>query len=112
MRGRSCTIVLVGAYTVHRRWINYEITKSWQEGMGLAGIRIHDLLDQQSRSSHPGINPFVGFTIQSPHGYQPMSRIVKLHEPRGFDSQACYRWIQDNLSDIVEEAIRIRGRYP
>lgn len=112
MKGRSCTIVLVGAYTAGRRWINYEIKKSWQEGMGLAGIRIHNLLDRNGVSSHRGMNPFDRFTVRSPHGSdQPMSRIVKLHEPPRFDSRKCYGWIQHHLSQVVEEAIRIRSSY-
>ncbi len=112
MKGRSCTIVLVGAHTAGRRWINYEIEQSWKEGKGLAGIRIHALRDRDGHSSHSGMNPFDGFTIRSPHGYdQPLDRIVPLHDPPGWDSKQCYAWIRDNLSHIVEEAIRIRNSY-
>ena len=40
MAGKSCTIVLVGANTAGRKWINYEIGRSWDEGMGVVGINI------------------------------------------------------------------------
>ena len=43
MRGRTCTIVLVGAETANRKWINYEIVKSWDDRLGVVGIRIHGL---------------------------------------------------------------------
>lgn len=43
MYGRSCTVVLVGSETAGRKWIEYEIRKSWEEGMGVVGIRIHNL---------------------------------------------------------------------
>src|SRR6266496_975887 len=32
--GKSCTIVLVGGETANRKWINYEIVKSWN-GRGM-----------------------------------------------------------------------------
>ncbi len=113
MRGRSCTIVLVGAYTAGRRWINYEIRKSWEGGKGLAGIRIHDLLDQDGFPSDRGSNPFDRFTAKTPLGNnRPLSGIVPLHEPPEYDSRACYAWIRDNLAHIVEEALRIRSSYP
>ena len=34
MHGRSCTVVLVGTDTANRKWINHEIVKSWDDGMG------------------------------------------------------------------------------
>ena len=43
MHGCSCTVVLVGSNTAGRKWINYEIIKSWDEGMGVVGIHIHGL---------------------------------------------------------------------
>ena len=33
MRGRSCTVVLVGSNTAGRKWINHEIIKSWNDKM-------------------------------------------------------------------------------
>ena len=45
MQGRTCTIVLVGAKTANRKWINHEIIKSWDDDLGVVGIRIHGLLD-------------------------------------------------------------------
>ena len=43
MRGRSCTVVLVGSNTAGREYIDYEIVKSWNTGMGVVGIYIHGL---------------------------------------------------------------------
>ena len=43
MKGRSCTVVLVGSNTAGRKWITYEIRQSWHQGMGVVGIRIHGL---------------------------------------------------------------------
>jgi hypothetical protein len=46
MRYRSCVIVLVGAQTSGRPWVQYEIKKAWNEGKGLFGIYIHNLMTQ------------------------------------------------------------------
>lgn len=43
MQYRSCTVVLVGNKTANRKWINYEIVKSWDTGMGIVGVYIHGL---------------------------------------------------------------------
>lgn len=58
MNGRSCTVVLVGQNTANRKWINYEIVKSWDEGMGVVGIHIHGLKNTDGYISKKGENPF------------------------------------------------------
>ena len=58
MNGRTCTVVLVGAGTPNRKWINHEIVKSWDDGMGVVGIRIHGLKDSGGNTSKQGGNPF------------------------------------------------------
>ena len=35
LTGKSCTIVLIGAATAGRKWIKYEIEKSWNDGKGV-----------------------------------------------------------------------------
>lgn len=107
LNGRSCTVVLVGANTADRKWINYEIVKSWDEGMGVVGIRIHGLKDSDGNTSTPGSNPFDYIT----HGAtkNKLSTIVKCYNPAGSTSQERYAWINEHLEDAVEEAIRIRG---
>jgi hypothetical protein len=37
LKGRSCTIVLIGEKTAGRKWIKYEIEKSWNSGKGVLG---------------------------------------------------------------------------
>src|SRR4051794_30761226 len=60
LAGRSCTVLLIGANTSGRKWINYEIKKSWDEGKGLVGIHIHGLKDFSGNQSTRGFNPFIG----------------------------------------------------
>jgi hypothetical protein len=107
MRGRTCTIVLVGASTANRKWINHEIIKSWTDGLGVVGIRIHGLKNRLGETAAAGGNPFDHIT----HGpsQRPLSSLAKCYNPGGTTSQERYAWITQHLSNAVEEAIRIRN---
>lgn len=107
MKGRTCTIVLVGAETANRRWINHEIIKSWNEGLGVVGIRIHGLKNRLGETASMGNNPFD--YIKHGPTQKPLSSIVKCYNPAGATSQERYAWISQHLSNAVEEAIRIRN---
>ena len=106
MHGRSCTLVLVGTSTAGRKWINHEIVESWNEGMGVAGIHIHGLKDQDKQTSTKGRNPF--HSINFGDTGKKLSSVVKCYDPPGRNSQEKYAWIEENISAIVEEAIKIR----
>lgn len=54
LNGRSCTVVLIGKETSERKWIKYEIEKSWNEGKGVVGIYIHNLKDSDQKQSSKG----------------------------------------------------------
>ncbi|MFF3243315.1 TIR domain-containing protein [Streptomyces sp. NPDC002870] len=107
LRGRSCTVVLIGSGTVGRKWIKYEIEKSWNDGKGVMGIHIHNLLNREGLQSAKGRNPFSDFTI----GGANMSSIVKTYDPPFTSSQYVYGHIKDRLAIWVEEAIEIRARH-
>ena len=47
----SCAVVLVGSNTVFRKWIDYEIIRSWNEKMGVVGIHIHGLKNLDGKTS-------------------------------------------------------------
>lgn len=102
--GKSCTIVLIGSATAGRRWIKYEIEKSWNDQKGVVGIYIHNLLDRHNRQATKGRNPFSDFSI----GSRSMSSVVKAYDPPYQLSSNVYSYINDNLENWVEEAIRIR----
>ena len=106
MHGRSCTLVLVGTNTAGRKWINHEIVKSWDDGMGVAGIHIHGLKNKNEQTASKGRNPFNSIT----HGAskEKLSNIVRCYDPPGRSSREKYAWIEENIADIVEEAIEIR----
>ena len=110
MIGRSCVVVLVGAKTAGRKWINYEIEKAWNEKKGVVGIRIHGLKDLDRKTSQQGANPFDYISFKD-NKDKKLSSIVKCYNPSGSTSTEKYAWIKDNLSDAVEEAIEIRKNH-
>jgi len=107
MSNRSCTVVLVGSRTANRHWINYEIRKSWDDRMGVVGIHIHGLRDQEGSTSDAGENPFD--YIRYDNTGKLLSAIVKCYNPQGRSSKEKYDWISKYLADAVEEAIHIRN---
>ena len=106
MHGRSCTVVLVGSNTAGRKWINHEIVKSWDDGMGVVGIHIHGLKNLDRKVATKGSNPFATITLTP--GGKKLSSIVNCYTPAGRDSKERYAWIKTYLANAVEEAIRIR----
>lgn len=106
--GKSCAVILVGNQTANRKWINYEIVRAWNEGLGVVGIHIHGLKDHAGYISTKGANPFDYIT----HGNSgnKLSSVAKCYDPAGLDSRARYDWISKYISTAVEEAIEIRGR--
>ncbi len=105
--GKACTVVLVGSNTANRKWINYEIVKSWDDGMGVVGIYIHGLKNLDGNTSTKGDNPF-DYITHSPTK-KKLSSIVKCYNPAGSDSKERYAWISKYLANAVEEATKIRG---
>ncbi len=105
LQGRSCTIVLVGSETASRRWVKYEIEKSWNDGKAVFGIRIHRLLDHNQTACSVGSNPFDRFTLKNG---KSLSSIVKLYDPPFTDSARAYKYISDNLQTWIETAIASR----
>lgn len=107
MERRTCTIVLAGSRTANRKWINYEICRSWERGMGVVGIYIHGLKNRRGEISQMGQNPFDKIRF----GDKLFSSVVKCYKPLGRISTERYSWISHNLANIVEEAISIRDHY-
>lgn len=108
LSGRSCTIVLIGKDTAGRKWINYEIEKSWNSSKGILGIYIHNLKNFSGAQTTMGSNPFSGFNLKN--GTVALSSVVKAYNPPFSDSKDVYKYISDNLESWIEEAIRIRNQ--
>jgi len=113
LQGKSCLIVLVGANTANRKWINYEIQAAWNKGMGVLGININFLKDRYGNQSPVGHNPFQYVNIGNPLYIQRMSNIVHLHEPNSYstNSKLWYSQIYTNIAEWIEIAIIYRYNY-
>lgn len=109
MSGKSCAVVLIGSTTAGRKWVTYEIEQAWNDGKGVVGIHIHNLLDRNRMKSRKGANPFDHLTMQRDES--KLSSIVRAYDPPYTLSTDVYRHISNNLHDWVEEAIRIRNNY-
>jgi len=54
----SNTCVLIGSDTYTRRWVRYEIMKSFERGNHLFGVHINQIKDKYSETKSNGNNPF------------------------------------------------------
>ena len=107
MSGRNCAVVLIGEGTAGRKWINYEITKAWEDGKGVLGIYIHNLKNRDGLTSKQGGNPFAGITVNGKMLYN----IVQTYNPPYTDSKDVYNYIATNLSAWIDAAIANRKLY-
>lgn len=64
--GCSVTCVLVGNQTAWRRWVRYELLRSFVEAKGLLGIYIHSISRFNDGIDSQGVNPFshLGFEVR------------------------------------------------
>lgn len=108
MKGKSCLVVLNGSNTAGRKWINYEIKRAWEDGRGVVGIHVNKLKHSDGTQSQRGSNPFSGVTAD---GYS-LAEIPELWIPGGRTSQEAYSSISDNIEEWIEQAIRIRKKFP
>lgn len=104
LSGRSCTIVLIGAKTANRKWINYEIERSWAEGKGIFGVHVHRLKDLSGNQTDKGSNPFACVTV---NGIR-LDGLVSVYNPPHSDSKDAYAYIKNNLATWIETAIKQR----
>ena len=106
MKGRSCTIILAGSKTANRKWINLEIVKSCDINMVVLVIHIHNITNSNGEQCSKGTNPLYYVT----HGPSKnrLSTIAKSYDPPRSTSKGVYKYIEDNIEDWIEEAIKIR----
>lgn len=108
MDGRSCVVVLIGAETGGRKWINHEIVKGWDAKKGVLGIHIHKLKNSAGQTSLKGANPF-DYIKHSPSG-KMLSSIAMVYDPPGSTSTDVYNYIKTNIEAWIEKAIEIRSK--
>jgi hypothetical protein len=137
LKNTSVTCVLVGEHTALRRWVRYEIMRSFICGNGLLAVKINTIPAMKSPATPAGANPFdcIAFTVEDDRvrfrelmtsGWQYAQDVGSM--PRNevrYDigsmtnhTFACifpiYDWDADNgtmnLGDWIETAARHAGR--
>ncbi len=109
MAKRSCLVVLIGASTSGRKWINYEIKKAYELGKGIVGIHIHGLKDSDGNQTSKGSNPFYQFYIGDES--KRLSNYVTCFDSSYKSSTYVYDDIKDNFEQLIEDAIDAAGTY-
>ncbi|WP_289298305.1 TIR domain-containing protein [uncultured Reyranella sp.] len=97
----SVTVVLIGAETADREYVDYEIRRSWERGNALLGVRIHGVKNQDGETDNRGANPFDN--VQLSDGTR-LSQICKVYDWVADDGRA-------NLGIWVEEAYEAHETY-
>ena len=108
MEGKTCLVLLVGENTAKRKWIEHEIVKAWNDGLGVVAIRIHGLVDFDGDTALSGDNPLDFIKLGSA---KKLSDVAQCYNPSGADSAARYNYIARHIGDWVEEAITIRKNH-
>ena len=101
LKNTSVSVVLIGAETADREWVQHEILSSWNRGNGVLGIRIHNIKDQDQKTDVAGRNPFDDFKL--PDGTL-LSSVCKT-----------YDWVTDdgrkNMGAWADQAANIRAKH-
>lgn len=97
LRDKSCLIVLIGEKTSESKWVDYEIKRAWELGKAVCGIYIDRLKDVYGNQSDKGKNPLNSF--------------IPVFETDYHSSDYAYDDIKNNISDLVERAIKVRNQY-
>ena len=107
MKGTSVTVVLIGAETYNRKYVLYEIQKSYEEGKGLLGIYIHNMKNQNGYSDNKGQDPLSQIdTLRDEY-------FCSLHSLEN-NIWKTYDWVYDdgykNIGTWIEQAAKRAGR--
>lgn len=101
LEGTSVTVVLIGAETSQRPWVDYEIRTSWERGNAIIGLYIHNVKDEERKTDTQGANPLDNIYLTNG---QPLSSVCKT-----------YDWVSDdgrnNLGTWADEAAEARATY-
>lgn len=139
LEGTTVTCILIGTETYKRRWVRYEIIKSYDRGNGLLGVHINSIKDKNQQTFAKGKNPFdyLGLVVSSDgkkityyeqtdsgswiefsdYPSKTGLSIDKQHWGKGYrfsDWYKCYDWTTNdgynNFSNWVDEAAKNAGR--
>jgi hypothetical protein len=101
--GTSVTVVLIGAETAFRDYVQYEVVQSYEKRKGLLGIYIHRIGNQRSEIDRQGRNPFDRVYFENNGRRTYLSEVYP-----------SYHWFRDNgylnIGSWIDEAAYFAGR--
>lgn len=103
MNGTSVTVVLIGAETSTRPWVQYELQQSFDRGNAIVGIRIHNIKDKDKKTDTEGKTTFgsLGKNVQGKDVF--FGNVATI-----------YDWVNDdgynNFATWVESAAKAAGK--
>ncbi|HWY13613.1 MAG TPA: TIR domain-containing protein [Rhizomicrobium sp.] len=131
LNGTSVTCALIGTHTWSRRWVRYEIMKSFDRGNALLGVHINSVKDKNQQTFPNGPDPFdyLGFIVSNDgrkHTYyehdgsawkvytdlqSSAANFAREHWGKGFKLSnwvRCYDWVRNdgfnNFATWIEDA--------
>jgi hypothetical protein len=103
LTGTSVTVVLIGPETCTRKWVCFELRRSYERGNGMLGIYLHNIKDWQGNIDISGKNTFGEL------GKDATGQSVYF-----FQKYMTYDWVLDNgyqnLGNWIEAAAKKAGR--
>ena len=104
--GKSCAVVLLGADTAGRKWIEHGICKARNEKKAyLEFTSTNSRITTRSSQRRPP--PFDLITFGT--NRSKLSTVVQAYDPPYSDSTEVYAYTRKHLSDWVEDAITTRA---
>lgn len=104
LRGTSVTAVLIGYETAHRKWVDYEIRRSYELGKGIIGVYISQMKDISGKADPRGVNPLSYWHYTDGNGQ-------KVYFSQVYPT---YDWVDDdgyaNFGSWVEKAAKMAGK--
>lgn len=104
LQGTSVTVVLIGQETARRRYVLYEIARSYHRGNGILGVYVHRCANAEGYTCNRGSNPFNEV-------YYVDNRGRRVYFSSLYPT---YDWVTDdgysNLTDWIEDAAWEAGR--
>ncbi|MEG8021520.1 TIR domain-containing protein [Sphingomonas aerolata] len=103
LAGTSVTVVLFGAETSMRPWVQHEIKRSHELSKGIVAVDVHSIRDPQYGADYQGANPLDHWSVTRNGVSVPMSRVY-----------STYDWVRDNgyanMPTWIEAAAKAAGR--
>ncbi|MEK7511248.1 MAG: TIR domain-containing protein [Patescibacteria group bacterium] len=101
LNGTSVTVVLIGAETAQRPWVDFEIRESWKRGNAIISLYIHNVKDSEGKTDMQGVNPLDNVYLENG---QPLSSVC-----------STYDWVlndgRNNLGSWADQAAQLRAQY-